>query len=861
MSLSVVVQGSDERELADCRWALARVVPEAQVIVVGPGAAARNAGLRQATGDHVTFVAAADRVTDGLNRLVDSLERTGSDLAVGFLAGPDDPKLGGHPPAPPRMTAQAVTLAERPELVCDASPLGKVFRRSFLTDHEVWWADRPGEELVGTIRAYAAARAIDIVDATVCLCRATSVPCWSIGPADWATDAAAVAELLAGHPAAVVFADDAVRRVFPTQAAALAAAAPASRASVGRTFRRLIELGSPGTPAALRLSSRWELARCVLADDSSAGLPEALAASLGLGDLSVGEAERTRFAARAPRPWPAPAGTVPRPAEPEVSVVIPTHNVAGYVDELLHSVRAATGVALEIVVIDDHSTDGTWEKLQAHAAADARVQVHRATGKGGGPARNQGVELASGEYLAFADGDDLVPPHAYETLLSAARRTRAEVAVGSYLRFGATWVWDASRSYDYRVGIDAATLAQHPWLIRHRACWNRLYRRDFWIDRQVTFPAAVRSNDIVPMTRVLTAADRITLVPVIAYLYRDRPGAGSMTAKLVSADSTASYLTQELACSLLVEQYGAPEVTTKYWEMVVAEDGWRGLKRFLRANADVAGASHDELCSLVGALIGAAPAAAIARLTPGQRGVYGLVQLGRIDLAASLERPDSMDLRRAAEVLRVAGGSPLVTRDDLSRLIVRHLLQRMIQDPPDLALAEELVALVRELATTHEIELAVVPTELEGQLAHALLHGDGRDVLGVLAPEPVTATARPTSQGPAVEGTTDVGRARRLVATRTIGRRMEQRGVGDVVAAPGGWRATLAGASLAPGTWQLSLEYDGDQGLRRRPLRIKAKRGSMDQLARLVVTRSGIEIRRPLATRARQLVARRLGLR
>jgi teichuronic acid biosynthesis glycosyltransferase TuaG len=112
------------------------------------------------------------------------------------------------------------------------------------------------------------------------------------------------------------------------------------------------------------------------------------------------------------------------PAVPRVSVIIPAHNAAAYLEETLDSVRTQTSEDWEIVVCDDGSQDGTWEILQA---AGSRVRVVR-NEQAGGPAvaRNRALEHAAGDFAVFLDADDLLLPRYIERQLSvyeAATRT------------------------------------------------------------------------------------------------------------------------------------------------------------------------------------------------------------------------------------------------------------------------------------------------------------------------------------------------------------------------------------------------------------------------------------------------------
>jgi glycosyltransferase involved in cell wall biosynthesis len=102
-----------------------------------------------------------------------------------------------------------------------------------------------------------------------------------------------------------------------------------------------------------------------------------------------------------------------------VSVVVPVYNGQATLDETLRSVRAQTHWALDIVVVDDGSTDGTNDIAQAHAASDARVRVLRQANAGVAAARNAGWRLSLGQYVAFVDADDLWAPRKIELQLEA----------------------------------------------------------------------------------------------------------------------------------------------------------------------------------------------------------------------------------------------------------------------------------------------------------------------------------------------------------------------------------------------------------------------------------------------------------
>ncbi len=95
---------------------------------------------------------------------------------------------------------------------------------------------------------------------------------------------------------------------------------------------------------------------------------------------------------------------------PDVSLIIPVFNNELYLDESLSSARAQEGLSLEIIIIDDGSTDASLSKIKAHAENDPRIIVIAQANQGVSAARNAGLDRASGKWLAFLDGDDWLAP-------------------------------------------------------------------------------------------------------------------------------------------------------------------------------------------------------------------------------------------------------------------------------------------------------------------------------------------------------------------------------------------------------------------------------------------------------------------
>ena len=117
-----------------------------------------------------------------------------------------------------------------------------------------------------------------------------------------------------------------------------------------------------------------------------------------------------------------------------VSVVIPVYNVEKYLDEGIESVRRQTLEDIEIILVNDGSTDGSLRICREHAAKDSRITVIDKPNGGVSTARNAGLEAASGEYIGFIDPDDWVEPDMYEKMYGRALEIGAEACICNYVR-------------------------------------------------------------------------------------------------------------------------------------------------------------------------------------------------------------------------------------------------------------------------------------------------------------------------------------------------------------------------------------------------------------------------------------------
>lgn len=117
---------------------------------------------------------------------------------------------------------------------------------------------------------------------------------------------------------------------------------------------------------------------------------------------------------------------------PLVSVIVPVFNSKNFLAEALDSVLAQTYENLEVVLIDDGSTDGSGEICDRYAAKDKRFRVYHQANQGVSATRNAGLDLATGDFLAFLDSDDAYEPEAIAAMMDAMAREKVDVVMCKY---------------------------------------------------------------------------------------------------------------------------------------------------------------------------------------------------------------------------------------------------------------------------------------------------------------------------------------------------------------------------------------------------------------------------------------------
>ncbi|MEV4892496.1 CDP-glycerol glycerophosphotransferase family protein [Nonomuraea sp. NPDC055795] len=479
---------------------------------------------------------------------------------------------------------------------------------------------------------------------------------------------------------------------------------------------------------------------------------------------------------------PAPRPVRPQDAGPmgcpKISIVVPFYNVERYLRPCLDSLARQTLTDIEVVMVDDGSPDGSAVIAKEYAARDPRFLLIQQENQGLGPARNTGARRAGGQYLAFADSDDLLPPQAYDLLVGSLESTGSDLASGDVRTFGTTGV---HRSWLPRGLFHADRPRTHVRrdnrLLWDRSAWNKVFRRTFWDANGFAFPPGLYED--VPVTmRAHVAAGTADVVRDVVYYYRQRDGAGAPS--ITQRDGDLANLRgrvgglHEVAGFFAAE---APELKNAFDRTALIGD----VRRVIEALPAACPEDRGTLLDLATGYLDKVDAAVIAELGPAHRLKFSLAADGDLDA-----------LLRALEAERRAKEPAGIVRRGLLR-------RRLLHDLPEAGarLPEPLLRAERDLSLRAKVDAAAWHGETLRIRGHAYI-----ERLEMAERDGLRAWLQDTRSGTRV--TLKLARERRPDVTAASGQsHVCLDWAGFTAEVPAGVLKT--GERWAPGTWELRV--------------------------------------------------------
>ena len=209
-----------------------------------------------------------------------------------------------------------------------------------------------------------------------------------------------------------------------------------------------------------------------------------------------------------------------------VSVIVPIYNAEPYLAQLLVALAAQTLRNIEIICVDDGSTDSSRSVCEHFAEHDARFKVISQPNSGGAVARNRGIDTAKGKWLFFADADDFCKPNMLEEMEEVGRRGKLDIVVAGRtildcLRLGYVQELNLPSAY-LALGecVDCRTEGMNVFSDLGFAPWNKLYRRSFVVSKGIRFHQTPPNDDVYFVLTAFVVAARIGFAPQCYYFYR-----------------------------------------------------------------------------------------------------------------------------------------------------------------------------------------------------------------------------------------------------------------------------------------------------------------------------------------------------
>lgn len=213
---------------------------------------------------------------------------------------------------------------------------------------------------------------------------------------------------------------------------------------------------------------------------------------------------------------------------PKVSVIIPAYNIEMYISKCLDSIISQTYADLEIIIINDGSTDSSFDIMQSYAYRDKRIiLINHKTNHGVSIARNEGINISTGEFITFVDGDDYISPDMIELLVNNSLYYGANISTCNFLyvdKLGNEKVKICNNKPQIKSFNRVATLILEEERMLHFLTegisggpWGVLFRANLF--ENIRFPTKRIYEDLFIMHELVHKAKRIVLIPEICYFY------------------------------------------------------------------------------------------------------------------------------------------------------------------------------------------------------------------------------------------------------------------------------------------------------------------------------------------------------
>lgn len=216
---------------------------------------------------------------------------------------------------------------------------------------------------------------------------------------------------------------------------------------------------------------------------------------------------------------------------PAISVIVPVYNVERFLEQCLESIVNQTFNDIEIICINDGSTDNSLSILEKYQKKDKRIRIISQYNKGLSEARNIGIKNAKGKYISFIDSDDFIDLEMFDILFKKSESTQSDITICNFKLFfedTKTYGYYRDEIFYYHLKSKIFNLRSQPQIINCIAAWDRLIRKDFLDKYNIKFISGMIYEDVTFHIECMIHASKIALIPDHLYFYRKNAG-GSIT--------------------------------------------------------------------------------------------------------------------------------------------------------------------------------------------------------------------------------------------------------------------------------------------------------------------------------------------
>ncbi len=207
----------------------------------------------------------------------------------------------------------------------------------------------------------------------------------------------------------------------------------------------------------------------------------------------------------------------------DISVIVPIYNVEQFLPACLDSIARQTKDNMEVVMLDDGSTDDSGRIADKYAQKYENFFVYHIENGGLGHGRNYAVEKSHGKYIIFIDSDDIVTSDIYEKMFCIAEKNNSDMTICNVERFNSSREWHSGiHSRALRNARSITHIKENHDLLYDTTSWNKLIRRDFWDKYHFQFPENILYEDIPVTIPMHYLANNVSTVKSIGYLWRVR---------------------------------------------------------------------------------------------------------------------------------------------------------------------------------------------------------------------------------------------------------------------------------------------------------------------------------------------------